>query len=224
MRQPPASWQTDAFVEVGAQTRLQQVVQPGHTSPPIEQPPLESAAQVPAVLPDGIWQLPLQHSLPEKQTSLSGWQPAPVEMQVLPWQLLEQQSPLAPHALPSVLQLPATTGAHMPPAQLPLQHCASPSRRCRLRASAGARSADARQAAALHRGVQVPPLATQPPPAPPPPVPPEPPPPITQVRDAVSQLPTQQSASMAQVSPGAAHMPPPSPPPTFISLLPLLLE
>jgi hypothetical protein len=72
MRQPPASWQIDALVAVGAQTRLQQVVQPGQTSPPIEQPPLESASQVPAVLPDGMVQLPLQHSLPEKQTSLSG--------------------------------------------------------------------------------------------------------------------------------------------------------
>jgi hypothetical protein len=73
MRQPPASWQTEALVAVGAQTRLQQVVQPGQTSPSMEQLPVVAmAAQVPAVLPDGIEQLPLQHSVPEKQTSPSG--------------------------------------------------------------------------------------------------------------------------------------------------------
>ncbi len=66
MRQPPASWQTDALVAVDAQTRLQHDEQPGHTSPSIAQPPVVwMAAQVPAVLPDGITQLPLQHSLPE---------------------------------------------------------------------------------------------------------------------------------------------------------------
>jgi hypothetical protein len=73
MRQPPASWHTDALVTVEAQTRLQQVVHPGQTSPSIEQPPVVLiAAHVPAVLPDGIEQLPLQHSVPEKQTSPSG--------------------------------------------------------------------------------------------------------------------------------------------------------
>ena len=65
MRQPPAIWHTEALVAVVAQTRLQQLVQPGQTSPSIEQPPVVwMAAQVPAVLPDGIEQLPLQQSVP----------------------------------------------------------------------------------------------------------------------------------------------------------------
>src|SRR5438309_2165389 len=70
MRQPPASWQTDAFAAVWAQTRLQQVEQPGHGSPSIVQLPVVAMApQVPAVLPVGTSHLPLQHSAPEKQTS-----------------------------------------------------------------------------------------------------------------------------------------------------------
>ncbi len=66
MRQPPASWHTDALVDVAAQTRLQHDEQPGHGSPSIAQLPVVAmAAQVPAVLPDGIEQSPLQQSAPE---------------------------------------------------------------------------------------------------------------------------------------------------------------
>ena len=65
MRQPSAIWHTDALEAVPAQTRLQQVEQPGQGSPSMVQPPVVAIAmQVPAVLPDGITQLPLQHSLP----------------------------------------------------------------------------------------------------------------------------------------------------------------
>lgn len=65
MRQPSASWHTEAFDAVPAQTRLQHAEQPGHGSPSMVQlPVVEMAMQVPAVLPDGITQLPLQHSLP----------------------------------------------------------------------------------------------------------------------------------------------------------------
>ena len=85
MRQPPASWQTDAFDAVPPQTRLQQLAQPGHGSPSIVQlPVVEIAAHVPAVPPDGIVQLPLQHSVPLKQTSPRGWQPPAVVMQTPP--------------------------------------------------------------------------------------------------------------------------------------------
>src|SRR6185312_5538717 len=126
MRQPPASWQTDAFDAVPAQTRLQHAEQPGHGSPSMVQLPVVAmAAQVPAVLPDGMVQLPLQHSVPLKQTSPSGWQPAAVVMHVPPMQFLEQQVEPSLQALPSVVQPPATTGAQVPLAQLPPQHCAS---------------------------------------------------------------------------------------------------
>jgi hypothetical protein len=90
-RQPPAIWQTDAPVVVGAQTRLQHLPQPGQTSPSMVQLPVVwIGAQVPAVLPLGMEQLPLQQSRPEKQTSLSGWQPAAVVRQTPPLQFLEQ--------------------------------------------------------------------------------------------------------------------------------------
>jgi hypothetical protein len=53
------------LVTVAPQTRLQQAAQPGQGSPSIVQlPVVEIAAQVPAVPPDGIVQLPLQHSAP----------------------------------------------------------------------------------------------------------------------------------------------------------------
>jgi hypothetical protein len=78
MRQPLASWHTDAPVPVGAHTRLQQVEQPGQISPSSVQPPETSGWQVPAVFPDGMVHLPLQQSRPEKHTSPSGWQPAAV--------------------------------------------------------------------------------------------------------------------------------------------------
>jgi hypothetical protein len=218
MRQPPASWQTDAFVAVVAQTRLQQVEQPGQTSPSIAQlPVVEIPMQVPAVLPDGIEQLPLQHSVPEKQTSPSGWQPAPVVMQVPPWQLCEQQVVPSVQLLPSVVQLPARTAAHMPPAQLPLQHCASP-----VQAVPSCVQLPAQLPPTHDRPqhctdeVQVAPLARQPPP-----MPPEPPPPATttQLCDGTSQLPTQQSPSRLHMPPGALH----ELPPTLMSApLPLL--
>jgi hypothetical protein len=125
MRQPPASWHTEALVTVAAQTRLQQLAQPGQGSPSIAQLPIvEIVAQVPAVEPIGIRQLPLQHSVPVKQTSPSGWQPPAVVMHTPPWQFLEQHVVPSVHLLPSVVQPPVTTAAHMPAGQLPLQHCA----------------------------------------------------------------------------------------------------
>jgi hypothetical protein len=209
MRQPPASWQTDAFAAVAAQTRLQQVEQPGHGSPSIVQPPVVwIAAQVPAVLPDGIWQLPLQQSVPLKQTSLIGWQPAPVVMQTPPWQFLEQQVELSLHLLPSVLQLPARIGWQAPATQLPLQQSASP-----LHAVVSCLQAPAQFPLTHDRPqhctdeVQALPLATQPPPLPPPPLPRR-----TQLCDALSQLPTQQSPSRLHMPAGAEHETPPSPP------------
>jgi hypothetical protein len=122
MRQPPASWHTDAPEAVAAHTREQHDEQPGQTSPSMAQLPIVGmAAQVPAVWPDGIMQLPLQQSPAAKQTSPRGWQPAAVVMHTPPLQFFEQQSLLALQALLSVVQLPAATGAHEPLAQSPLQ-------------------------------------------------------------------------------------------------------
>lgn len=213
MRQPPAIWQTLALVTVLEQTRLQQLEQPGQTSPSIAQPPVVwMAAQVPAVLPDGMEQLPLQQSVPLKQTSPSGWQPAAVVMQVPPWQFLEQQVEPSVQALPSVVQPPATIAWQEPPAQLPEQHWASEVQAVPFCVHAPA------QAPLTHDRpqhctdvVQAPPLGRQEPP----PVPPLPPVPVMtmQLCDPTSQVPTQQSAETSQVPPGAAHETPPSPPP-----------
>jgi hypothetical protein len=212
MRQPPASWHTDALVAVAAQTRLQQLEQPGQGSPSMAQPPVVwMAAQVPALLPDGMVQLPLQHSVPEKQTSPIGWQPAAVVMQTPPWQFLEQQVELSVQALPSVVQLPATIGAHEPPAQLPPQHCAS-----EVQALPSWVQMPAQLPLTHDRPqhctdeVQAPPLATQPAP-----VPPLPPPAVRmQLLDVGSQVPTQQSPSRLQMPAGAEQetLLPPSPP------------
>lgn len=231
MRQPSASWHTDALVAVAAQTRLQQLAQPGHGSPSMVQPPVVAiAAQVPALAPAGIEQLPLQHSLPLKQTSPSGWQPPPVVMQTPPWQFLEQQVDPSVQALPSVVQPPGTTAAHAPAAQLPLQHCA-----LELQALPFCTQAPAQLPLTQERPqhctdeVQALPLAMQVPPPPAPPAPPEPPVTTTQLRDGRSHVPTQQSPSTLHMPPGAAQEtpPPPSPPlppPAFMSLLPLVDE
>jgi hypothetical protein len=122
---------------------------------------------------------------------------------------------LAPHLLPSVLQLPAAIAAHMPPAQLPEQQAASSEQAV----PSGVQAAP--QLPPTHERpqhctdeVQAPPLATQLPLGPTPV-----PGPVTQVLEAVSHVPTQQSPLAVQASPGAAHMPPP----LLMSLLPLPL-
>jgi len=64
----------------------------------------------------------------------------------------EQQFGAVVQALPSVVQPPATTRAHMRRRSLPLQHCASPVQAVPFCVqAAGAAAADAREAAALHR-------------------------------------------------------------------------
>jgi hypothetical protein len=134
--------------------------------------------------------------------------------------LFEQQLLPPVHALPSVVQPPVTIAAQVPPAQLPLQHCASPVQAVPFCVQLPAQlppTHDRPQHCTDE--VQAPPLATQPPP-----MPPEPPPPaiVTQLCDAVSQLPTQQSPSRLHMPPGAAQeLPPPSPSPMLMSLLPL---
>src|SRR6478752_7177149 len=90
------------------------------------QPPVAGmGAQVPALLPEAMAQLPLQHSLPEKQTSPSGWQPAAVVMQAPPWQLCEQHCPSSVQLLLSVVQPVGFTGLQVLASQLPPQHSAS---------------------------------------------------------------------------------------------------
>jgi hypothetical protein len=67
-RQPLATWQTWPPVPVSMQRRLQQFVPPVQVSPSTEQPPEPpalSCEQVPAVFPEAIVQMPLQHVLPE---------------------------------------------------------------------------------------------------------------------------------------------------------------
>ena len=220
MRQPPASWQTDALVTVAPQTRLQQLAQPGQGSPSIVQLPIvEMAAQVPAVPPDGIMHWPLQHSAAVKQTSPSGWQPAAVVMHLPPWQFLEQQVEPSVQALPSVVQPPATTAAQLPLAQLPLQHCAPEVQAVPFWTQAPAQLPPTQERPQHWTDeLQAPPLATQLPP----PVPPEPPPPVmtTQLCEPTSQVPTQQSLVRLQVPPGAAQAPP-SPLPLALMSLPL---
>ena len=121
-------------------------------------------------------------------------------------QFLEQQVVPSVQALPSVEQPPATTGVQVPPTQLPPQHSASA-----VQAAPSAVQAPAQEPETQERPqhctdeVQATPLARQPPP----PVPPEPPVPMakTQLFEAGSQTPTQQSVSMAQVPPGEVHDP-----------------
>ena len=193
---------------MAAQTRLQQLEQPGQGSPSMVQLPVVwMALHVPAVLPDGMVHLPLQQSVPLKQTSLIGWQPAPVVMQVPPWQFLEQQVLLSLQALPSVLQLPATIGWQVPLTQLPPQQAASlvqalPS--C-VHTPVQAPLTQLRPQHCTDE-VQAPLAATQPP------EPRLPLPARMQLLEVGSQLPTQQSPSLLQVWPGGPHETPPSPP------------
>jgi hypothetical protein len=210
MRQPPASWHTDAPEPVSAQTRLQHAAQPGHTSPSMAQLPMvEMAVQVPAVWPDGMVQLPLQQSPPAKQTSPSGWQPAAVVMHTPPLQFLEQQSALVVQALPSVVQPPATTGAQLPLAQLPLQQ-SLPALQVALFCAQAVAQLPETQLRPQHctDEVQATPWARQPPTVPVVP-------PMTQVCVVPSQVPTQQSPLTLQVCAGATQelLTPPSPPP-----------
>lgn len=137
-------------------------------------------------------------------------------MQVPPMQFFEQQVVPLVQALPSVLQPPATIGVQVPPAQLPPQHCAS-----EVQAVPSGVHAPAQVPLTHDRPqhctdeVQATPLARQPPP----PVPPLPPVPMakTQLFDAGSQTPTQQSVSVAQVPPGEMQKP------ALMSVGPLLL-
>ena len=177
------------------------------------------AAQMPALLPDGIMQLPLQQSLAAKQTSPSGWQPAAVVMHAPPLQFFEQQSLFWVHELLSVVQLPLATGAHEPLAQSPLQQslaCLQLEPFC-VQAAPHLPPTQLRPQHCTDE-VQAPPLATQLPFGPPPPLPP--PAPITQVLEAVSQVPTQQSPLAMHAAPGAAQLPPTTP---MSLLLPLVL-
>jgi hypothetical protein len=67
-RQPLATWHTWPPVPVVTQRRLQQLVPLVHAWPSTLQLPAPVAfrsAQVPAVLPDGIVQMPLQQVVPE---------------------------------------------------------------------------------------------------------------------------------------------------------------
>jgi hypothetical protein len=215
MRQPPASWHTDAPDAVAAHTREQHDEQPGQTSPSMAQLPIVGmAAQMPALLPDGIMQLPLQQSLAAKQTSPSGWQPAAVVMHAPPLQFFEQQSLFWVHELLSVVQLPLATGAHEPLAQSPLQQslaCLQLEPFC-VQAAPHLPPTQLRPQHCTDE-VQVAPWARQPPVAPLVPLP------MTQVLVVPSQLPTQQSPLTLQACAGAAQelVTPPSPPPPCIS-------
>jgi hypothetical protein len=67
-------------------------------------------------------QMLVQQSVALKQRSPTDAQVAPDEPHTPPAQLSEQQSPLAAHLLPSVVQLPAPgMAAHLPPVQVWVQ-------------------------------------------------------------------------------------------------------
>jgi hypothetical protein len=112
-------------VVVGTQSRLQQFVPPpGHACPSIAHcpaPVVVTEVHVPAVIPAATVHSPVQQSAGLKQRSPSDAQVAPEEAQRAPWQLPEQQSPPAAHALPRVAQPLEVSAAHVPPTQLLVQ-------------------------------------------------------------------------------------------------------
>jgi hypothetical protein len=179
-------------------------------------PMVGMAVQVPAVWPEGMVQLPLQQSPLAKHTSPRGWQPAAVVMHVPPLQFLEQQSALLVQALLSVVQPPATTGAQLPLAQLPLQQSLAILQLALFCVQATPHLPET-QLRPQHctDAVQATPSARQPPTVPV--VPPR-----TQVCVVPSQLPTQQSPSTLQACASVTQelLTPPSPPWPWLMSLP----
>jgi hypothetical protein len=96
---------------------------PAIWQPPTPLPP--GGPQVPFALAPTLTQLPLQHWLFVKQTSVSWVQKETAAEQTPFRHRFEQQSPLPPHPLPAVRQPPpGLTGAQTPPLQRPLQQLA----------------------------------------------------------------------------------------------------
>jgi hypothetical protein len=123
-RQPLAGWQIFTPDSAnGAQTRLQQLVQPSQVIPSCTQPPAPVVAislHVPMLAPLAIEQRPVQQSVERTQAS-PGWMQYEAPSAQVPFRhSREQQSAPVVQGLPAVLQ-PVLSGWHFPPVQLPLQ-------------------------------------------------------------------------------------------------------
>ena len=123
-RQPEAEAQTVAPLPGSRQSLLQQPLPAAQGRPSTVQPPVPGAVtswQVPGP-PPVAEQIPEQQSAPLRQMSPVALQ-LDARAQIPPWQLVEQQGPPEPQALPRVMQPPSTgfSGWQRPAAQLRLQ-------------------------------------------------------------------------------------------------------
>src|SRR3954469_8670593 len=105
------------------------IVPPAQSIPSVSEQfaaPVGGGAQVPCPAPASLFtlQIPLQHCVPESQTS-PFWRQNEDALQSPPVHSPEQQSPLPAHVLLSVLHV-VLSGMQLPPVHTPLQHAASP--------------------------------------------------------------------------------------------------
>jgi hypothetical protein len=126
-RQPLAGWQIFTPDRAkGAQTRLQQLVQPSQVTPSWTQPPapvVEISLHVPRLAPVGIEQRPVQQSVDRLQTS-PGWMQYEAPSAQVPFRHSREQQSAAPvQGFPAVLH-PVLSGRQVPALQSPLQQAA----------------------------------------------------------------------------------------------------